>query len=75
MIFAGYDSIDDYLDVQFRLLREDFVSTIREGIKGFKKNPILSGANRFKSGDVKIYENFTILSPNFGRNGITYRIG
>ena len=66
--------MDDYLDIQFRLLREDFVSTIRQGVKDFKANPNLVGANRFRSGDVKVYEKFTVLTPNFGKSGITYRI-
>ena len=29
---GGYTSVDHYLDVQFRLLREDFVYPLREGI-------------------------------------------
>ena len=71
---TAFHSVDDYLDIQFRLLREDFVSTIRKGIKDFKDNPHLTGANRFRSGEVKVYENFTVLTPNFGKSGITYLI-
>ncbi|KAF6035809.1 ZNFX1 [Bugula neritina] len=69
---GAFDGVEDYLDVQFRLLREDFVSTLRTGIRDYRDNPHLTGDHRFRSGDVKAYENFTITSPNFGRNGITY---
>lgn len=34
---GGYVSLDHYLDVQFRLLREDFVYPLREGIAEYQK--------------------------------------
>jgi hypothetical protein len=30
--FGGYENLDHYLDVQYRLLREDFIAPLREGI-------------------------------------------
>ncbi|CAG9814748.1 unnamed protein product, partial [Phaedon cochleariae] len=36
---GSYKSIDHYLDVQFRLLREDFVKPLRDGICQFLENP------------------------------------
>ena len=66
--------MDDYLDVQFRLLREDFISTLRNGIKDYKENPRLTGANRFRSGDVKVYDGLFIMNPCFSRDGITYKV-
>lgn len=62
-MFAG---VDDYLDIQFRLLREDFIYTLRNGIKEHIENPLQ------RSGDVRVYENMTILTPNFGKNGLNY---
>lgn len=67
-----FKDADDYLDVQFRLLREDFVSTIRNGIRDYKKNQTLTGPQKFKSGDVKIYDNLYIAGSSFGRDGLTY---
>lgn len=32
---GSYKSVEHYLDVQFRLLREDFIAPIREGIQSF----------------------------------------
>ena len=63
-----FASVDDYLDIQFRLLREDFIYTLRNGIKEYTENPFQKG------GDVRVYENITILTPNFGRSGINYLV-
>lgn len=32
-----YDNVDHYIDVQFRLLREDFIAPMREGIQCYKE--------------------------------------
>lgn len=36
LVHCPYKRIDDYLDVQFRLLREDFVSPLRSGIQEYR---------------------------------------
>ena len=69
---TGFSNADDYLDVQFRLLREDFISTIRNGIKDYRKNQKLKGSERFKSGDVKLYDDLYVAGTCFGRDGISY---
>ena len=71
--FVAFESSDDYLDIQFRLLREDFISTLRNGIKEYKKNQTKKG-QKFKSGDIKVYEGFHIIKPNFGKDGMTYTV-
>jgi len=35
---GAYNSADHYLDVQFRLLREDFLRPLKNGIQEFRKN-------------------------------------
>ncbi|XP_060558453.1 NFX1-type zinc finger-containing protein 1-like [Ruditapes philippinarum] len=66
---GGYESIDDYLDVQFRLLREDFVEPLREGIREFKYRKIQNSNVKLK--DIKVYGNTQIISPVCG-NGVNY---
>lgn len=66
-----FKSANDYLDVQFRLLREDFVRTLRNGIKELKDAKF---SVRFKPSDVNIYRDLQPLEPNFGSDGITHRI-
>ncbi|CAG2235641.1 unnamed protein product [Mytilus edulis] len=34
-IFGGYENLQHYLDVQFRLLREDFIGPLRDGIQDY----------------------------------------
>ena len=53
-----FKNLDSYLDIQFRLLREDFVRPLREGIREFKEN----GART--SRDIKIYHGVRILFPD-----------
>ena len=74
LITTAYDDPEDYLDIQYRLLREDFVSTLRLGIQEYKKSLSTTSNKHFRSGNVKVYENLTILTPNFGRSGITYHV-
>ena len=53
-----FKSLESYLDIQFRLLREDFVRPLREGIREFKED----GAKNSK--DIKIYHGVRILFPD-----------
>ncbi|XP_050539011.1 NFX1-type zinc finger-containing protein 1-like [Daktulosphaira vitifoliae] len=59
VINGSYHSIEHYLDVQFRLLREDFVAPLREGIQFYKKS--LKGSTLDKKqkriNNIRIYHN------------------
>ncbi|CAM4799643.1 unnamed protein product [Rotaria magnacalcarata] len=67
IINGVYESPQHYLDIHFRLLREDFVGPLRDGIEQHLSNA--SGKNF----NVRVYENVrsrgSRLSP---RNGIVY---
>ncbi|XP_077298497.1 NFX1-type zinc finger-containing protein 1-like [Arctopsyche grandis] len=39
IIDGAYNSVDHYLDVQFRLMREDYISPMRDSIMSFIKDP------------------------------------
>ncbi|XP_022092094.1 NFX1-type zinc finger-containing protein 1-like isoform X2 [Acanthaster planci] len=68
IIEGRYESVEHYLDVQFRLLREDFVAPLREGVTEF-----LSDTNgRIK--DIRIYDNVFIRSETMGENGFVYTL-
>lgn len=69
-IKQGYKEVDQYLDIQFRLLREDLIRPLREGImeyvqlvKNNKTNDIIRIRN------VNIYKNVQLVSSNITRNG------
>ncbi|KAK4872848.1 hypothetical protein RN001_014877 [Aquatica leii] len=62
IIDASYQNVNHYLDVQFRLLKEDFVGPLRRGIaeymnyKGVHKEIV-------KTSDVKVYMGVKFMSP------------
>ena len=58
-----------YYDVQFRLLREDFMAPLRRGICGY-----LQGLRGRELRDVKVYNQVRIHKPVFMRNGICFEI-
>ena len=68
-----FRDLDHYLDVQFRLLREDFVIPLRDGISQLTKgtNP---ASNVRRTNDVPVYHDVTVLYPVCSRKGLVYRI-
>lgn len=59
IIKGSYNNIEHYLDVQFRLLREDFIAPLREGIHLYKEMTINKQQNqvRKKINNIHIYRN------------------
>lgn len=54
---GAYTSMENYLDVQFRLLREDFVAPLREGIQCYKHNKNNRRVGRKRINGIRVYEN------------------
>ncbi|XP_045518315.1 NFX1-type zinc finger-containing protein 1-like [Pieris brassicae] len=66
IVKGAYSDVDHYLDVQFRLLREDCFGPIREGIQQYRKEP-----NRRHYDNIRIFRNVHFAEPyvsavNFG---------
>ena len=75
LIGKAYKDTDAYLDVQFRLLREDFVRPLREGIASFKDGltqGVQIGKSRNK--DIRVYHDARVLSPDITPQGIIHHI-
>jgi len=74
-IDGSYNDAEHYLDVQFRLLREDFVRPLREGIAQLLER---MGSTRIGAPqslqDIRVYSNVRLLYPVCTSNGIRYRI-
>ena len=68
-IEGGYINCDHYFDVQFRLLREDFVRPLREGIGVFCD----TGSTK-KTSDIRVYEGAKILNPVCLFTGIGFQL-
>ncbi|XP_013397904.1 NFX1-type zinc finger-containing protein 1-like [Lingula anatina] len=73
IVKGKYSSVDHYLDVQFRLLREDFIAPLRNGIKEYLIN-LDQGQEHARLSDVRVYHNVHFLMPNCAKNQITYPV-
>lgn len=59
-VAGSYNDVNEYLDIQFRLLREDFVKPLKEGISEYIMQQ--NGANvKKRISNVKVYKNVTFL--------------
>ena len=64
-----YENWDHYLDVQFRLLREDFIAPLRSGIHGY-----YNGRTGRQLQDVRIYDKVHVQSPVCLFSGMGFQI-
>lgn len=55
VIRGRYDNVDHYLDVQFRLLREDYIAPIREGVQE------AMGVEEDRSRSLRVYRNVRLI--------------
>ncbi|KAK3752819.1 hypothetical protein QZH41_016357, partial [Actinostola sp. cb2023] len=65
-----YEDLNDYLDVQFRLLREDFVGPLREGIREL----IANTSREDRKYDLFSYEDVHITNPVYTSSGMAHSI-
>ena len=67
---GGYEDWEHYLDVQFRLLREDFIAPLRDGIQLYEP----SGISRKHLSEVRVYEKVNVRSPVCLPSGTGFQI-
>lgn len=65
-----YEDVEHYLDVQFRLLREDFLEPLREGI--YEITHHVSRENRNQM--MKCYQQVLIVRKEFTTSGVNYEV-
>ncbi|KAL3847660.1 hypothetical protein ACJMK2_018561 [Sinanodonta woodiana] len=68
---GGYNNLEHYLDVQYRLLREDFICPLREGIREYKQKVHMKNK---KLQDLRLYYGVKIHHLVPGRDGIYHRL-
>ncbi|KAL3859443.1 hypothetical protein ACJMK2_009663 [Sinanodonta woodiana] len=66
-----YKNLDDYLDIQFRLLREDYVKPLRDGIEEYHRN-LDQGDTSKRSQGLRLYRDVNICSLQCSSSGIVY---
>ena len=69
-----YDNPEHYLDIQFRLLREDFIRPLRDGIQQLLAMGKHRNSRDDRLQDVRVYDNVRILNPQRTSNEIAYKI-
>ena len=70
--FGAYNDLEHYLDVQFRLLREDFVAPLRDSIIKFKKSEEDQRDKKRMSEVLRLYENVTLVDTKVSIDGICH---
>lgn len=65
----AYKSVDHYLDTQFRLLREDFVRPLRNGI-----NEYLNEEKKYRNDDFRIYKNAKLIKFEISKRSAGYKL-
>ncbi|CAH0398415.1 unnamed protein product [Chilo suppressalis] len=63
IVSGGYRDAEHYLDVQFRLLREDCFGPLRDGIRQY-----IEDRNRKKYDNIRIYQNVRFDGPYVNKN-------
>ena len=67
-----YEGLDNYMDVQFRLLREDFVQPLREGIQEYLDAGAAGRRHKFQN--ILVYTNVHILEPVLTQAGMAFQV-
>lgn len=68
-ISGAYDSVEHYLDIQFRLLREDFIDPLRKGLhKYMQSKSETKKVSKFKYDNVRLYPDTRFVQVKNSKN-------
>lgn len=70
IIDGKYEDADHYLDVQFRLLREDFIGPLREGVSEISESVVRKERHQ----NLRVYRDVVIVDTVCTNSGIVYSI-
>ncbi|XP_065610473.1 NFX1-type zinc finger-containing protein 1 [Cyrtonyx montezumae] len=74
IVSGRYESTDVYLDTHFRLLREDFIRPLREGILDLLQSFEDTSLRKKKFDDIRIYFDTRIITPLCSPTGVVYKV-
>ncbi|NWR35552.1 ZNFX1 protein, partial [Tachuris rubrigastra] len=74
IVSGRYESTSIYLDTHFRLLREDFVRPLREGILELLQSFEDGGLRQKKFDDIRTYFDTRVIAPRCASTGIVYKV-
>ena len=69
IIQGSYKGWEHYYDIQFRLLREDFIAPLRRGVQS-----LLAGTRGRDLHDINMYRGVYVLEPVFTRKGTCFAL-
>ena len=69
VVHGEYEDWMHYYDVQFRLLREDFIAPLRKGIKDYRDGKVGREVS-----NVRVYHGVVIKGPLFTKAGLCHKI-
>jgi len=72
IIYGAYSDADHYLDVQYRLLREDFVCPLREGLRTLRDH-VAMDLPTSRISEIRFYRGVQILTPYCTKRCVIYR--
>ncbi|PIK63033.1 hypothetical protein BSL78_00040 [Apostichopus japonicus] len=73
IVNKGYDDVNHYLDIQFRLLKEDFVAPLRKGISEYRRYlQKKEDQKHIRLQDVYVYHKVQVLEAKPFDEGIVY---
>lgn len=70
IVKGSYENINHYLDIQFRLLREDFIGPLREGIQEYIKHP----DGKQKISNIRVYTDIKFVHGVQYKNKCGYEV-
>lgn len=73
-IQGPYNNVEHYLDVHFRLLREDFISCLRKGIMDYRIGHNKNIPGKKKVNNIRIYNKVRFLKPTVISDKVGYDI-
>ncbi|XP_072206179.1 NFX1-type zinc finger-containing protein 1 isoform X2 [Excalfactoria chinensis] len=74
IVSGRYESTNIYLDTHFRLLREDFVKPLREGILDLLQSFEDKSLRKRRFDDIRIYFDTRIIAPLCSPSGVVYKV-
>ena len=69
-----YQDLAHYLDVQFRLLRADFIIPLQNGIQAYLQRRDQLFHHRGRTEDIRLYVNTRVIGPVCRLHGVAYKI-
>lgn len=64
-----YTDVDTYLDINFRLWKEDYTRPLRNGLKNY-----LEGSQKIRNNDIRVYKNVRLINYEINNDDSGFRL-